>query len=218
MINTDPNRTPTFVMFGNPDFFFDGSNCAGGATQCASAGFAWNHGDIQQEIGNTWVGFVGPGVANHGIDGTTWTDHANVRPTLLSLVGLKDDYEQDGHVLVQALKSSVTPPALRDFGKDTTIAQLEQAEDLVNAPFGTFSKATLAASTFAIESTNEDTYNSIENQISALTDQRNTLATRMKNELYHAAVSGTRIDETKAQAQIAQANTLIAEAAQLSSG
>ncbi len=24
MINTDPNRTPTFVDFGNPDFFFEG--------------------------------------------------------------------------------------------------------------------------------------------------------------------------------------------------
>ncbi len=22
MVNTDPNRTPTFTLFGNPDFFF----------------------------------------------------------------------------------------------------------------------------------------------------------------------------------------------------
>ena len=91
MVNTDPNRTPTFTMFGNPDFYFDASLCSGVA-QCASPGFAWNHGDIQQEIGNTWVGFVGPGVATNGVDSTTWTDHANVRPTFLDLLGLKDDY------------------------------------------------------------------------------------------------------------------------------
>ena len=108
MINTDPNRTPTFVDFGNPDFYFQESNCSGsgvpsGIAECANPGFAWNHGDIQQEIGNTWVGFVGPGVANNGIDPTTWTDHTNVRPTMMALTGLKDDYEQDGHVLVQAL-------------------------------------------------------------------------------------------------------------------
>ena len=51
MVNADPNRTPTFVDFGNPDFFFQESNCSGGATECAASGFAWNHGDVQNEIG-----------------------------------------------------------------------------------------------------------------------------------------------------------------------
>ncbi len=97
-VNTDPNRTPTFVDYGNDDFYFQESNCSGVA-QCASPGFAWNHGDDQSEIGNTWVGFVGPGVANTGVDATTWTDHTNVRPTILALTGLQDDYTDDGHVL-----------------------------------------------------------------------------------------------------------------------
>ena len=34
-----------------------------GAAICVNPGFAWNHGDFQDEIGNTWVGMVGPGVA-----------------------------------------------------------------------------------------------------------------------------------------------------------
>src|SRR5262249_19478169 len=51
MINSDPNRTPTFTMFGNPDFFFQLSNPCTGVAQCVSSGFAWNHGDVQQEIG-----------------------------------------------------------------------------------------------------------------------------------------------------------------------
>lgn len=214
MVNTDPNRTPTFVDFGNDDFYFQESNCSG-APECANASFAWNHGDSQSEIGNTWVGFVGPGVAQNGVDSTTWTDHTNVRPTILALTGLKDDYEEDGHVLVQALTDQATPRALHDFGRDDTIGQLGQEEDLLNAPFGTFGNATLAASTFALESTDDTVYNTVENEIQTLTQARNTLATQMKDELYQAAVNGRPIDERQAQDQIAQAQSLIAQAAAL---
>jgi hypothetical protein len=228
MINTDPNRTPTFVDFGNPDYFFEEANAAGnisgcpaGATQCASPGFAWNHGDVQPEIGNTWVGFVGPGVANNGIDPTTWTDHTNVRPTMMALAGLKDDYEQDGHVLVQALTRQATPRGLMSppAGPDAgLVGTLEQEDDLVNAPFGTFARSTLSASTFALESTDDSVYNSVENQIQDLTTQRDALATQIKNELYAAAVNGRPIDPHLAQSQIDQARDLIAQAAALPSG
>ena len=61
MINSDPLRTPTFTMFGNDDFFFTLSQNCGGFDACAAPGFAWNHGDSQEAIGNTWAGYVGPG-------------------------------------------------------------------------------------------------------------------------------------------------------------
>ena len=217
MVNTDPNRTPTFVMFENPDFFFNESNCSG-VPQCASPGFAWNHGDIQQEIGNTWVGFVGPGVASNGIDSTTGRITPTSGQRSWPWPALKDDYEQDGHVLVQALTDRSAPPAFRDQGPDTSVAQLEQEEDLLNAPFGTFAKATLAASTFALESTNESVYKSIEDQIGAVTSDRDKLAAAIRDELYQAAVNGHPIDRHQAQTQIAQATALIAQAAALPSG
>ena len=69
MVNADPKRTPTFTMFGNPDFFFQTTNLSGGcagSNVCVNPGFAWNHGDVQSEIANTWVGFVGPGVQSPG--------------------------------------------------------------------------------------------------------------------------------------------------------
>jgi hypothetical protein len=215
MINSDPNRTPTFVDFGNDDFFFQESNCSG-ATECASPGFAWNHGDSQSEIGNTWVGFVGPGVANNGVDPTTWTDHTNVRPTLLALVGLHDDYEQDGHVLVQALTKQATPPALRGL-LPGVVGRLEQEEDALNAPFGSFANATLRASTFALEQGDAGVYSAIEGQIQALTAQRDALAKRMKDELYAAANGNRPIDPLRAVAQIAQAQDLIVQAGDLPS-
>ncbi|HEU5244967.1 MAG TPA: hypothetical protein VFU33_11250 [Gaiellaceae bacterium] len=208
MVNSDPNRTPTFTMFGNPDFFFQTSNPCTGLAECVGPSFAWNHGDIQNEIGNTWVGMVGPGVANNGIDPNTWTDHTNLRPTILSLVGLHDDYTDDGHVLVQALESGVTPDGLRG----QTIADLEAAQEQVNAPFGQFAQATLAASTRALESTDDTEYGNIEDSIANLTGQRDALVAQIRSALNSAAFDGTTIPDSQAQGWIDQANSLISQA------
>jgi hypothetical protein len=208
MINADPNRTPTFTMFGNPDFFFQTTNPCSGVAECVTPGFAWNHGDIQPEIGNTWVGMVGPGVAKKGLDPNTWTDHTNLRPTILSLVGLHDDYTDDGHVLVQALQPGVTPNGL----KGQTIANLEAAQEQVNASFGQFAEATLAASTRALKSTDDTEYTNIENSIASLTGQRDTLNAQIRSALSNAAFNGTTISQSQAQDWINQANSLISQA------
>jgi hypothetical protein len=217
MINTDPARTPTFVMFGNPDFFFQtspGCTVNGQPVQeCVGPAFAWNHGDIQQEIGNTWVGFVGPGIDSNGIDSQTWTDHTNVRPTILYLTGLKDDYTEDGHVLVQALEKNALNAGLNG----SAVAQLEQVDEQLNAPFGQFSSSTLASSTKALESNdaNDATYTSIEKQISDLTDQRDPLANQIRQALNDAAFNGGNITNQQAQQWISQANAIIAAAGAL---
>ena len=103
MITADPQRTPTLTMFALPDYFlFAGAAncilpCITVPTTPPTSTFAWNHGGIQPEIATTWLGMVGPGVRNNGDDGT-WADHADVRPTMLDLVGLKDTYLHDGRV------------------------------------------------------------------------------------------------------------------------
>ena len=141
MVNADPARTPTFTLFGNPDIFFTaGSNPTCGGNPCVAPGFAWNHGDIQEEIGNTWAGIVGPGIATRGVDAKTWTDHTNLRPTIMALTGLKDDYVTDGRVLYEAM-SSHTALAATASGM-----QLAQLYEKINAPFGQFAQDTLAAS------------------------------------------------------------------------
>ena len=59
----DPARNATFVLFADPDYFltdFPASTCR----TCINPAFAWNHGDIQPEIAQTWLGFVGPGSAS----------------------------------------------------------------------------------------------------------------------------------------------------------
>jgi hypothetical protein len=207
MINADPSRTPTFTLFGHDDFFFQDSNPCSGLAQCVTTGFAWNHGDVQEEIGNTWVGFVGPGIQRNGIDDKTWTDHTNLRPTILSLTGLKDDYTDDGRVLVEGLRNNAVPNTLRD----STVQNLMAAYEQVNASFGDFANATLAASTRALEG-DDATYTSLENQIADLTAQRDALVSQIKTALDNATFSGTPITPAQAQSWTDQANQLIQQA------
>jgi hypothetical protein len=215
MVNADPNRTPTFTMFGNPDFFFTaaptGPTCGG--NPCVSPGFAWNHGDIQPEIANTWAGIVGPGVQTNGVDSTTWTDHTNLRPTILSLIGLHDDYVQDGRVLIEALATKATPQTL--IAHRETVRRLSDVYEQLNASFGSFAMSMLTASTHAIVSTDDSTYNSIENQIANLTSQRDALASQIKAQLNAAAFDQQPLNEQLAKSEIDRANALIAAAAAL---
>jgi hypothetical protein len=216
MINADPKRTPTFTMFGNPDFFFQTTNLSGGcagSTVCVNPGFAWNHGDVQEEIANTWVGFVGPGVQSGGIDSTTWTDHTNVRPTIMALLGLKDDYVQDGRVLIEALTTKATPQSL--IAHRETVRRLGDVYEQLNASFGSFAMDTLKASTAALASTDETEYASIENAIASLTSQREALAASIRAGLNSAAFDAQALNEQQAKSWIDQAQGLIDQASAL---
>jgi DNA-binding ferritin-like protein len=82
----------------------------------------------------------------------------------------------------------------------------------VNAPFGEFAQATLAASTRALKSTDDTEYNSIEDSITSLTSQRDALADQIRSALNDAAFNGTTITESQAQGWISEANSLISQA------
>jgi hypothetical protein len=216
MINADPKRTPTFTMFGNPDFFFQASNsgtCGGTSAECVDSTFAWNHGDVQDEIGNTWVGYVGPGVAIRGVDSSTWTDHTDIRPTINALLGLSDSYLDDGRVVTEIMTNNSTPRALND---SRTVQQLGQIYKQVNAPFGQFASDTLQASTTALKqpaSAGGDlTYDKIETQIANLTSQRDTLAGEIRAALNAAADGTGSLDSDQAKAWIGQAQALLDQA------
>ena len=52
---------------------------------------------------------VGPGVLKKGRFGETFSDHTDIRPTILLLAGLEDDYAHDGRVLFEALSPLALP-------------------------------------------------------------------------------------------------------------
>jgi hypothetical protein len=222
MVTADPYRTPTFTPFADPNWFFFATSGTPPATcatpdACAfipartSQSFAWNHGDIQDEIASTWVGYVGPGVRNLG-KSDVWTDHTDVRPTMLTLLGLHDDYIQDGRAVTQPLYDWAIPQSLRAHHE--TLLRLGDAYKQLNASFGDFDMNILKASTKALASSDvgDTTYTSIENQIAGLTTQRDALATQIKGALNAAAFNGQALNEQQAKGFIDQANSLIGQA------
>jgi hypothetical protein len=232
-VNANPNRTPSFTVFPKGDFFLTsrtqdtstsldgcptGTTADNAAANCVtvSNGFAWDHGYYAPEIDNTWLGVVGPGVANKGVDGRsaadgpnsadgansdpklvtqlvdpgTWGDETDMRPTLLALVGLKDDYVGDGRVLVEDLTN---PPGKSGQPKFQDLARCYKQLDSSVGQFGT---DLLVADTAALKtgsSSDDSTYESVLGQIESLGTARDTLATKIKNDLFAAEFDGTPI-------------------------
>jgi hypothetical protein len=229
MVTADPQRTPTLTMFADADWFLFGSQppatppdcnviaCITVPTTPATSTFAWNHGGIQPEIATTWLGMVGPGVKNGG-DDTTWVDHSDVRPTMLSLLGLGDDYVHDGRVIAEPLYDWAVPQTLRAHRE--TLLRLGAAYKQLNAPFGSFGTSMLSASTRAIKSgtpTDDSLYVTIEGQIGNLTAARDDLAAKIRAALEGAAFSNQALNEQQAKGYIEQTQKLLNQAAALAS-
>jgi hypothetical protein len=173
------------------------------AADCATVfpNFAWNHGYYSPDIDNTWSSFVGPGVQSRGIDGPeasdspavhnpdgegtvpqfsgtgTWADETDVRPTMLYLAGISDDYVFDGRVL-----SEIT----RGDGKLEQLERLGQCYKQLNASVGTFGTDTLIASTAALGSgsaANDATFTTTETVLLSLAKRRDATASAIKTVL-----------------------------------
>jgi hypothetical protein len=225
MVTADPARTPTFTPFADPDWFFFATGGGACATPdaCASIpprtsqSFAWNHGDIQDEIASTWAGYVGPGIKNLGADHSVWTDHTDHRPTVLTLLGLKDDYNTDGRAVTQIANESALPVSLRVH--HPSLERLADSYKQLMASFGSFSMDTLAASTrgLASNSPGDQTYTDTENAITALTDQRNALASDIRNGINQAEFDGVTLSENQIKAWTRASDALLVQAANLAS-
>jgi hypothetical protein len=212
MVTGDPKRTPTVTLFGNDDFWIGGGDTSCGAS-CVSENpsEAWNHGDVQPQITTTWLGLVGPGVAGNGVDNSTWSDHTDIRPTMLALLGLHDDYTSDGRVLLEDVDTRLPS------GERAALLRLGDLYSQLNAAVGEFGIDTLRASTVALESDTpgDREYTTIENGLQRLGVERDALVTQIRAVLAgglsgHALVAQARVDNVSAQAE-----RLLAQAQQL---
>ncbi len=214
MVTVDPARTPTLTMFADPNYFLFTSGTACPTPNPASCvteqpGFAWNHGDVQSDITTTWLGMVGPGVDQTGIDSTTWSDHTDIRPTILTLVGLKDDYGHDGRALVEDLTGYAQPLAVK---KSTSFVSLAQMYKRIDACVGELGLKSLAVSTKALESGNssdDSTYTNLENHLISINSQRDSLAAQMIALLEGAEFNGKPFSDAQAQSLISQGQALL---------
>jgi hypothetical protein len=211
MVTADPLRTPTFAMFANPFYWVvqGDANCGGSCSSIDSTN-AWNHGDVQPQITNTWAGMVGPGVARLGATRSIWSDHTDIQPTLMALLGLKDDYVPEGRVLAELMPRSDQPSATRR----SDYRQLAEVYKQIDAPVGLFGTYTLRASTKALssDSSGDRTYRGIESALANLGRRRDALAAQMIGLLDGAAFSGQKVDQREARRLEEKGAELIAEA------
>jgi hypothetical protein len=183
MINADPQRTMSFTMFSNPDFYFQTiSPCPSPQKACVNGAFAYIHGDYAPDIGQTWLGMVGPGVKDEGVNDRTWSDHTDIAPTIMALLGLKTDYVPDGTVISDALKGSANNGGEGNGGEGQSDAQLAAVYKQVNAPYGDFAHSLIVASTKGISSS-DSVYLDMEQKIQDITTTRDALAAQMKDAL-----------------------------------
>ena len=215
MVNADPARTPTLALFAKPDYFLSsGSTTCSAPCVTQNPGFAWDHGDYAAEIDTNYVGFVGPGIKSLGVDGSapsagpssagpdsgqttvpgsgttgTWVDETDVRPTLLYLAGLRDDYRSDGRVISEILAS----PG-ENLGS-STVEALGQCYKQLNSSVGQFGTSTLEASTRALESTSPDDreYRATERALTLLDHARDAVAGEIKRQLSSAEFDGGKV-------------------------
>ncbi len=223
MTNADPQRTPSFTYFAKPDYFLTtGPNrcierpATLNVDTCIDYHFAYSHGDVTEDIGRTWLGFVGPGVKNLGRTSETWSDHADIRPTMLALLGLKDSYEPDGAVLADFLQTSAISRDMRAHHE--SLVRLHNVYKEIAAPFGPFAADTLVASTHAISSgssTDDSHYITFENSLASLTSQRDSLEAQMRTALTNAAFGGLTASEQDLKSMIAQGQQLLGQASAL---
>jgi hypothetical protein len=202
MITGDPLRTPTFVMFADPDYFFQ----TFGVDVRVNPSFAWNHGGVAPEINTTFLGLAGPGVQAQGKEDDVWSDHTDIRPTILALTGLTDDYQSQGRVLAEVLQDSALPAGIRD--SRAPFVALASAYKRINAPVGELGLASLKISTKALAGDNS-TYTSLENQLSLITTLRNHLADKMLKQLTAAEFQGQPLPEPEGRELIVESQALL---------
>jgi hypothetical protein len=208
MLTGDPLRNPTFIMFADPDYYF-----TTGAPNCNSAcvvqnpGNAWNHGGIQQEIVRTWLGIVGPGVKNEGVNSDMWSDHTDIRPTMLVLAGLTDDYQHEGRTLIEVLEPWALPSSLTGASGNNFV-ELAQAFKQINAPNATLGRTSLRISTKALAGS-DSTYANLENKLAGITSTRDLLASQMLERLEDAEFNGVKVSASDTQTLVNQSNQLL---------
>jgi hypothetical protein len=220
MVTGDAKRTATFGLFANPDFWLSSGSAKCGSSCVSEPGGqdAWNPGGVAPEINTTWLGLVGPGVAATGVNNAIWSDQTDIQPTMMALLGLRDDYTPDGVVLGDVVKRAALPPAM--LTGYPTLSKLGQVYTQLEAAVGKFGLATLTASTRALasDSPGDSVYTGIEKQLTALGSARDLMAARMQALLTGAEFGGQPISAKTAKSLISAGNALLAQAQTLADG
>ncbi|GKQ52148.1 hypothetical protein [Bradyrhizobium sp. Ce-3] len=217
MVTASPARTPHLIMFADPDYVI---RTAASRIDCAQPPACvavdpettWVRGDIAQILGGSWFGMAGPGVAHRGETADIISHHADLRPTLLALLGLGDRYVHDGTVLVDALEAGALPAGIANDRE--TYAALARAGKTINDPLGQLARNSLALATQAIKG-GDAGYQRYLGTIGAITARRDALIGEINAQLDGAAFAHRPINPSYARALIGRAEALVNEVEEL---
>jgi hypothetical protein len=213
------------------------------AADCVStfSRYAWDHGYYAPDIDITWAGLVGPGVAHlglvgpdpaHGATATAagqsgsptltvpgasqgrWVEEVDIRPTLLALLGLHDDYLSDGAVIPGIRSDRGNSNHDDSHAGNDRIAGLVDVYHQLNSSVGAFATDTLKAESAALASSSDGdaTFTQFENRLTQLADERDALAQEIKVLLDRAEFGNGEPGQSVVDDQSARANVLLAEA------
>jgi hypothetical protein len=177
-------------------------------------GFAWNHGDFQKDITRTWFGMVGPGVNHQGRDDRVFSDHTDLRPTMIALAGLKDDYAHDGRVLIEFLDDDALPRSLR---RSESFLELAQVYKQLNAPVGSMGLNSLRLANRSILG-DDAAYGKFLTTIADIANKRDALAAEIKSVLDAAAFDNKPINGRQEDQLVGRARAIIDRVADLAQG
>ena len=209
MLTSDAQRNPTFTMFAKPDYFLStGPPSCSSPCVSISPNFNWNHGDIAPEINTTWLGMVGPGVRHLGVDRKVWSDHADIRPTILALTELRDDYAHQGRVISEVMTGHENGRSGQD------LVELGAALKQIDAPVGQLSLDSLRVATRAALSGTDaadGTHVAADTKIAGWAARRDALAGQILALLQGGRDDEDEVDHQRARELIRQARALLAE-------
>jgi hypothetical protein len=167
---------------------------------------------------------VGPGIRNLGETSSIWTDHTDARPTMMTVLALRDDYDWDGAAIAQIIGSAhagwdwwirgqnALPWSIRlnERGYEDLAAAYKQ----LDAPFGEFGLGTLDADTAALatNSANDATYTDTTSQLQACENQRTALVSQIQPVIEAAETGRAPVSSWEASYLIGRADRLIEDA------
>jgi len=139
----------------------------------------------------------------------TWAEEVDIRPTMLHLLGLHDDYATDGQVVSQVLS--------HPSKSQTDVQALGAAYRQINSSVGLLATITLQADSRALASgsaTHDRRFAETETALRKIANRRDSLATGMKA-LLARADAGHKVRHGQVQDLLSQARALLRKAAHL---
>jgi hypothetical protein len=235
MQTADLQRSPSFTLFANPDYFltagvtsnpvpgtptkFNCPDAASPAFVCVDYHFAWSHGDATDDIGRTWLGMVRAGRPNARPDQQR-LDRPHGHPAHDARArGPAQRLHPDGRVITQFLEKRALP-----HGDPRQAACLDPARSRLQGDQRAVRPALVRrpqrVDEGALERKRAQRQHVRRNfeRITSLTNDRNALGAQMRDVLNNAAFGGPVPSASQIQALVIQGDALLTHANQLGVG